>query len=117
MFIQQILNKFDTYTSLPICSSIFDFQIGAIVNANIRISEAQKLRIQNYYGLIIAQKRSSFHRSIRIRRMFQKIGVEQIVPLQTLQMTQFETMRQYKFKRSKLYYLRARLRKSSMIGY
>ena len=117
MFIQQMLNKFDTSTSLPLCSSTFDFQVGEIVNARIRISEAQKLRIQNYRGLVIAQKRNAFHGSIRIRRIFQKVGVEQIVPLQTLQITHFETIRQYKFKRSKLYYLRKRLKKSSMITY
>lgn len=117
MFIQTILNKFDTHTSIPICISTLNLKVGDIVNTSIRISESQKLRIQNYRGLIIAQKQSPSHHSIRIRKIFQKIGIEQIFPLHTSQIIQFNVIRQYPFKRSKLYYLRERLRKSSMINY
>ena len=116
MFISKILNKFDNSTYSSIGDSKFHYKVGEVVNVGIRVCEAQKLRIQNYRGLIIAQKQSSFHRSLRIRKIFQKIGIEQVFPLQSLQLTNCKCIKQYQFRRSKLYYLRTNVRKSSMIN-
>ena len=114
MFITQILVKFDS-SAFKYSSCIPPIHVGELITLGIRISERQKLRIQNYRGLILSKKRNLATSSIRIRKIFQKVGVEKIFPLDTPQIILSPSSKKYKFRRSKLYFLRSNVRKVRMI--
>lgn len=109
-----ILEKFDKKHS----NSLMNYpkiRIGAILQLGIRIQEGEKFRIQKYKGMVIARKNNPYTPSIRVRKIFQKIGVERIFPLQSNQLDFINVLKKHKIRRSKLYFLRNRFGKNSLI--
>nr|YP_009306265.1 ribosomal protein L19 [Derbesia sp. WEST4838]AOP19169.1 ribosomal protein L19 [Derbesia sp. WEST4838] len=109
----KIIHKFDTkhFINNPYNS----LQIGQLLQLGIKIQEGEKSRIQKYKGILIAKKNSNSTSTIRIRKIFQKVGVERIFPLSSNQIESITILSQNKVRRSKLYFLRSRLGKQSII--
>jgi len=119
LFFKIYLNKF--YMSLYTAINEFDkrrmkhdiphLYLGDKVNIGISIQEEGKERVQYYQGIIIAKHRSSVNSTIKVRRVFQGIGLERTFFLHSNRVKSIVSTRNMKFRRSKLYYLRNMKRK------
>ena len=108
----KIIKKFDQNQALQ--NSYKELKIGQILQLGIKIQEGQKFRIQNYKGILISHKKGNSP-TIRVRKVFQKIGVERVFPLYSNQIEFINILTKNKVRRSKLYFLRTRFGKRSLI--
>ncbi len=109
----KIIHKFDTKHLNN--KSYNQLQIGQLIQLGIKIQEGEKSRIQKYKGILISKKNNRYTSNIRVRKIFQKVGVERIFPLASNQIEYIDILSQNKVRRSKLYFLRSRLGKQSII--
>jgi ribosomal protein L19 len=94
-------------------SSCFNFKIQKILNLYIgdyitiglKIYENNKIRLQEYSGLIISQKHSQFNSTVKIRSTFNNIFMECTFFLNLLEILFIKLRYSVKLRRSKLYYL------------
>nr|AYC64584.1 ribosomal protein L19 [Pseudoderbesia arbuscula] len=105
MFKTTILNKFEKQPLTKI-------QIGSLVEIGLKIKEGEKSRIQKYKGFVIAKKGCGLDQTIRVRKIFQKIGIERVFPLNSPQITFINQCKSTKMRKSKLYYLRNKVGKA-----
>nr|QHD45156.1 50S ribosomal protein L19 [Codium fragile] len=110
MFQTQILKKYDL--KHPSSLKINQLKVGQLILLDLRIQEGEKSRIQKFKGLIISKKKTPFNQSIRVRKIFQKIGIEKIFSLNCLQIENLQILKTYPTKRSKIYYIRNIIGKS-----
>lgn len=79
---------------------------GDTVNVHYRVREGEKERIQQYQGVVIAERGSGANKTFTVRKMSGNVGVERIFPLYSPFIAKIEVKRQGKVRRSKLFYLR-----------
>ncbi len=72
-------------------------------------------RGQFYEGTIIAQHRAGISTTITVRRIFQNIGVERVIPIHSVLIENIQILRRAKVRKAKLYYLRTRVGKSTRL--
>jgi large subunit ribosomal protein L19 len=92
-----------------------DFQPGDTVNVHVRVIEGDKERIQQYQGVVIAEKGSGARRTFTVRKVSNGVGVERVFPLHSPKVARIEVVRRGRVRRAKLYYLRERKGKSARI--
>lgn len=92
-----------------------DFQPGDTVNVHVRVIEGDKERIQQYQGVVIAEKGSGARRTFTVRKVSNGVGVERVFPLHSPKLARIEVVRRGRVRRAKLYYLRERKGKSARI--
>lgn len=92
-----------------------DFQPGDTVNVHVRVIEGDKERIQQYQGVVIAEKGSGSRRTFTVRKVSNGVGVERVFPLHSPKVARIEVVRRGRVRRAKLYYLRERKGKSARI--
>ena len=88
-------------------------RIGDTVRIGIKITEAEKERVQYFQGIVICKHRSFNHVKITVRRVFQNIGIEKSFPINSLQIQSIVILKSSKPKRAKLFYLRNRIGKAA----
>jgi large subunit ribosomal protein L19 len=79
---------------------------GDKLKVHYRIREGDKVRIQIYEGVLIAQKRGGLRSTITVRKMSFGIGVERVFPVHSPLIEKIELVNHQRVRRSKLYYLR-----------
>ncbi|MHC4219265.1 MAG: 50S ribosomal protein L19 [Planctomycetota bacterium] len=89
-----------------------EFTVGDTINVHVRIIEGEKERVQVYQGVLIAEHGRGINRTITVRRIVANEGVERIFPLHSPRIAKIEVVRRGDARRSKLYFLRARIGKS-----
>jgi large subunit ribosomal protein L19 len=82
------------------------FVPGDTINVAYRVREGEKERIQNYEGVVIAQRGSGANRTFTVRKISNGIGVERIFLYSTPYISDISIKRRGKVRRAKLYYLR-----------
>jgi large subunit ribosomal protein L19 len=80
---------------------------GDKLKVHYRMREGDKVRIQIYEGVLIAQKRGGLRSTITVRKMSFGIGVERVFPVHSPLIEKIERVNHQRVRRSKLYYLRA----------
>ena len=105
MFKTTILKKFEKKQSHKI-------RVGSLIEIGLKIQEGEKSRVQKYKGFVIATKGHGSDQTIRVRKIFQKIGIERVFPLNSPQIAFIKCLKFTKMKKSKLYYLRNQIGKS-----
>ena len=80
---------------------------GDKVVIHYRIREGDKVRIQLFEGVMIAQKRGGMRSTITVRKMSFGIGVERVFPVHSPLIEKIELVSHNRVRRAKLYYLRA----------
>jgi large subunit ribosomal protein L19 len=92
-----------------------EFQAGDTVNVHVRVIEGDKERIQQYQGVVIAEKGSGARRTFTVRKVSNGVGVERVFPLHSPKVARIEVVRRGRVRRAKLYYLRERKGKAARI--
>ena len=92
-----------------------DFQPGDTVNVHVRVIEGDKERIQQYQGVVIADRGSGVDRTFTVRKISNGVGVERIFPFYSPKIARIECVRRGAVRRAKLYYLRERRGKAARI--
>lgn len=88
--------------------------VGDTVRVHQEISEGKKTRVQVFEGLVIAVKNREVNKTFTVRKIATGgIGVEKIFPLMIPSIKKIEVKRRGDVKRSKLYYLRAKVGKAA----
>jgi large subunit ribosomal protein L19 len=106
--IRQIENELAT-RQLP------DVRVGDTVEVHYLIREGDKERVQLFIGTVIAMNGRGIAKSITVRRIVQGEGVERVFPLHNPRVKDVVTTRRGDVRRSKLYYLRDRVGKSTRV--
>ena len=92
-----------------------DVRVGDTVEVHYLIREGDKERVQLFIGTVIAMNGRGIARSITVRRIVQGEGVERVFPLHNPRVKDVVTTRRGDVRRSKLYYLRDRVGKSTRV--
>jgi len=91
------------------------FEIGDTVSVSVRIIEGEKERIQVFTGAVIARKGSGIHETFTVRRIIAGQGVERIFPLHSPRVAEVKVVRKAHVRRAKLYFLRKRIGKATVL--
>ena len=91
------------------------FKSGDTVTIAYRIKEGNKERIQNYRGVVIRISGHGDKKRFTDRKMSDNIGVERIFPMDSPFIESITLNKVGKFRRAKLYYLRALTGKKARI--
>ena len=91
------------------------FSVGDTVRVDVKIREGDRERIQAFEGTVIARKGSGVTETCTVRRVSYGVGVERVFPLHSPNVADIKVTRYGKVRRSKLYYLRDRVGKSSKV--
>lgn len=92
-------------------NNLVAFQVGDIIKVNYRITEGEKERLQSYEGIVIGFQNRGLGKSFTIRRIIDGIGIEQIFLVHSPKIESIQKKGTTKVRRSKLYYLRAKIGK------
>jgi len=84
-----------------------EFNIGDTIRCQMKITEGGKTRIQNYEGVVMAQRGTCSEETITVRKISNGVPVERVIPLQSPSLNGVEVIRFGRVRRAKLYYLRA----------
>jgi len=93
-----------------------DFRAGDTLRLGVEIKEGSKTRVQNFEGIVIAQKGEGISTTFTIRKIGANgIGVERIFPLYSESLKTIELLRRGDVRRAKLHYLRGLKGKAAKI--
>jgi large subunit ribosomal protein L19 len=88
------------------------FNVGDTVKILVKIPEGpDKVRLHPFEGVVIAKNSSGINESFTVRKISYGEGIERVFPLHSPAIERIELLRSGKVKRSKLYYLRAKIGK------
>lgn len=82
------------------------FDPGDTIRVHKRIKEGDKERVQIFQGTVIQKRGSGTGETFTVRKLSGGIGVEQIFPMFSPNVTKVEVLRRGRVRRAKLYYLR-----------
>jgi large subunit ribosomal protein L19 len=89
--------------------------VGDTVEVHYLIKEGEKERVQLFIGTVISLKGRGIRRTVTVRRIVQGEGVERTFPLHSPRVKDVVTSRRGETRRSKLYFLRDRVGKSTRL--
>jgi large subunit ribosomal protein L19 len=81
-------------------------EIGDTVQANVKIIEGDKERVQAFQGIVIAKGGVGIAETVTLRRVTHGQGVERIFPVHSPRIESFKIIRKGSVRRAKLYYIR-----------
>ena len=91
-----------------------EVKVGDTVKLYMKIKEGDKERSQIFEGVVIQKRGHGIDATITVRKMSSGVGVERIVPLHTPTLEKINVVKRGEVKRSKLYYMRAKVGKRAM---
>lgn len=109
------MNKLTAFTSEQLKESVPSFEIGDTVKVHNKIVEGTRERIQIFEGTVISKHGGGISETFTVRHVAYGCGVEKTFPLHSPRVADVEVVRHGKVRRSKLYYLRDRVGKSSKV--
>jgi large subunit ribosomal protein L19 len=89
------------------------FGVGDTVKVMTKIPEGDKVRLHPFEGIVIAEKGSGVRQTFTVRKISFGEGIERVFPLYSPNIERIEVLRRGKVKRSKLFYLRAKVGKNA----
>ena len=100
------MNIVETMRSTGLRDDLPDFNIGDTISVGVRIVEADKTRIQNFVGAVIARQGTGTEATITVRKISGGIAVERIFPVESPNVDSIIVKKRGRIRRAKLYYLR-----------
>lgn len=105
--IQKVKDNF-TKEGLP------EIKVGQTVEIDTIIRDKEKQRIQKFRGLVIKIGGMGLSKSFVVRKISYGIGVEKTFPMNTPNISKIRVLKYEPVRRSKLYFMRARVGKAAM---
>ena len=91
------------------------FDVGDTIKMKIKVKEAEKMRIHLFEGTVIKMQGQGVSQAFTVRKISFGEGVERTFPINSPVIEKIDVVSKGSVKRSKLYYLRDRLGKSSRV--
>ena len=91
------------------------FNVGDTVRVSAKVKEGNRERIQVFEGTVIKRQNGSSRETFTVRKSSNGVGVEKTWPLHSPIVEKIEVVRRGKVRRAKLFYLRDRVGKLSLI--
>lgn len=86
--------------------TIPDFKAGDTMTVTISIREGNKVRLQNFRGVVIQRRGSGATETFTIRKMSDSIGVERVFPVNSPTIVKMEVNKRGVVRRARIFYLR-----------
>ncbi len=96
-------------------SQPLDFKVGDTVDVATKIIEGEKERVQLFTGRVIRKRGEGLSANFTVRRIVMGEGVERIFPIHSPRVAGVKVVSRGEVRRSKLYYLRARVGKATRL--
>ena len=96
-------------TNLP------QIEVGDTIKMNIKVAEADKIRVHPFEGTIIRITRGGLHATFTVRKISFGEGVERTFPLNSPVIDSISVVSKGRVNRARLYYLRGRLGKKTKV--
>lgn len=109
------MNKLQEIHRESLRTDLPEFSVGDTVQADLKIIEGGKERVQAFTGTVIARNGGGVAESITLRRVSYGQGVERVIPLQSPRLAGLKVVRRGRVRRAKLYYLRKRAGKLARV--
>ena len=106
-------NIIDEFEKKGMKSNLPSVSVGDTVSIAKEIVEGKKKRIQKFQGIVIKMGGQKSKKSVTIRKISDKIGVEKSFLLHSPTVKDVEVKSKGKVRRAKLYYLRDRIGKKA----
>lgn len=91
------------------------FRSGDTVTVSWEIAEGDKVRVQDFTGVVIAIRGKADFKTFTVRKIgVGAIGVERVFPLFSPKLRSLEVTKKGRPRRAKLYYLRGRVGKQAL---
>jgi len=91
------------------------FKAGDTIIVSYQIKEGDKMRIQQFQGVVIQRKGTGETETFTIRKVSDSIGVERIIPVTSPFIDSIKVVKRGKVRRARLFYLRAAKGKNARI--
>ncbi|MDP3996493.1 MAG: 50S ribosomal protein L19 [bacterium] len=89
-----------------------NFRSGDTVRVGVKVQEKDKVRIQNFEGLVLARRHGTEPgATFTVRKVMDGVGVERIFPLYSPAIEKIEVKKTAKVRQSKLYHIREKAAK------
>ncbi len=92
-----------------------NFRAGDTVKVYTKYKEGDKVRIQQFEGVVIGISGGGINTNFTIRKVSYGVGVERIFPLYSPSIEKIDVVQKMKVNKAKLYYLRGLSSKSSRL--
>lgn len=109
------MDKLAAFTSEQLKENVPQFEVGDTVKVHNRIVEGTRERIQIFEGTVIRKQGGGIGETFTVRHVAYGCGVEKTFPIHSPRVADVVVVRRGKVRRSKLYYLRDRVGKSSKV--
>ncbi len=109
------MNSIERIEEKGMKSRAIDFKVGDTIDVHSIITEGEKDRVQVFTGTVIKRKGSGVRETFTVRRIVAGEGVERTWPLHSPKISRVVVQAAGKVRRSKLYYLRERVGKSTRV--
>ena len=96
-------------------TDIPEFEVGDTVEMKVKVQEAGKVRLHPFEGTIIRKTGRGIRGTFTVRKISFGEGVERMFPLHSPVIESLKVISKGAVKRSKLYYLRARVGKAARV--
>ncbi len=87
------------------------FNVGDTVRVMVKITEADKVRLHPFEGVVIARRGNGTKDNFTVRKVSYGEGIERVFLIHSPSIERIEVIRSGKVKRAKLYYLRGKVGK------
>lgn len=82
------------------------FKAGDTITVHYQIKEGEKVRVQNFQGVVLQRNGSGATETFTIRKISNNIGVERIIPIASPFIEKIEVNKYGVVRRARIYYLR-----------
>ena len=87
---------------------------GDTVRIQLKVIEGEKERLQAFEGVVISDRGAGGSKTITVRKISHGVGVERIIPVNSLNVESVTVLKHGKARRAKLFYLRKRTGKAAL---
>ncbi len=109
----EILKKYTTMDLIKVAENAFireinypEFSAGDTITISYQIKEGDKMRVQDYRGVVIQRKGTGSGATFTVRKVSGGVGVERIFPVFSPNIDSITVNKKGKVRRARIYYLR-----------
>lgn len=83
-----------------------EFKAGDTITVHYQIKEGEKVRVQNFQGVVLQRTGSGVNATFTVRKITNGVGVERIFPIASPFIEGIEVNKRGAVRRARIYYLR-----------